>query len=78
MPTVLRESGYRFFFYTNENGEPAHIHVQYGDSVAKFWIKPVVLAKNLGMNAKELGHAAKLVQKHESFLKRKWDECFNK
>ena len=26
MPTVLRIGGYRFFFYSNENGEPAHIH----------------------------------------------------
>jgi hypothetical protein len=78
MPTVLREYGYRFFFYANENGEPPHIHVQYEDATAKFWLRPVVLAKNLGMNVKELGNASKLVQKHEFFLKGKWDEFFNK
>ena len=24
MPTVLRVAGYRFFFFSNERGEPAH------------------------------------------------------
>lgn len=78
MPTILNENGYRFFFYSHENGKPAHVHVQYGDAMAKFWLKPTLLAQNLGMNAKELAHASKLVQKHESFLKGKWDEFFNK
>lgn len=28
MPTVLRAGPHRFFFYSLENNEPAHIHVQ--------------------------------------------------
>jgi hypothetical protein len=36
MPTVLRVSGYRFFFYSLEGSEPSHIHVEHGDNVAKF------------------------------------------
>lgn len=28
MPTVLRINGYRFFFYSNENNEPAHAREQ--------------------------------------------------
>lgn len=78
MPTILKESGYRFFFYSNENGKPAHVHVQYGSVAAKFWLQPTILAQNLGMNAKEVGQASKLTQKHETFLKGKWDEFFNK
>ncbi|MBW6456390.1 MAG: DUF4160 domain-containing protein [Trueperaceae bacterium] len=27
-PTVLRDGPYRFFFFSNERGEPPHIHVQ--------------------------------------------------
>lgn len=27
MPTVLFVNGFRFFFYSNENNEPVHIHV---------------------------------------------------
>jgi hypothetical protein len=44
MPTVLRLSGFRFFFYSLEGSEPSHIHVEHGDSVAKFWLNPVELA----------------------------------
>ena len=27
MPSVLRVSGFRFFFFSNEGNEPPHIHV---------------------------------------------------
>ena len=27
LPTVLREFGYRFHFYSNEGDEPPHIHI---------------------------------------------------
>lgn len=37
MPTVLRILGFRFFFYSLENGEPPHVHVAHGDKVAKYW-----------------------------------------
>ena len=41
MPTVLREAGYRFYFYSRENDEPPHIHVEHGDKLAKYWLEPV-------------------------------------
>ncbi|MFC7524157.1 DUF4160 domain-containing protein [Parapedobacter sp. GCM10030251] len=28
MPTLLNESGFRFFFYSPEGNEPAHIHIK--------------------------------------------------
>jgi hypothetical protein len=31
MPTILRWGPYRTFFYSNERGEPPHIHVRAGD-----------------------------------------------
>jgi hypothetical protein len=60
MPTVAHERGFRLFFHSNERMEPPHIHVQYQSSAAKFWIEPVSLARNLGMNAPELRRAALL------------------
>lgn len=27
MPTLLSVKGYRFFFYSNENNEPMHVHI---------------------------------------------------
>ncbi len=38
MPTVLFISGWRFYFYANENNEPIHIHVSKGDMECKYWI----------------------------------------
>jgi hypothetical protein len=54
MPTVLRIKGYRFFFYSMEGREPPHIHVEYADFVAKFWLEPVRLASVFGFKDSEL------------------------
>jgi len=54
MPTVLRISPFRFFFYSNENGEPAHIHIQRERMLAKFWLQPVALASSTRFLPKEL------------------------
>ena len=54
MPTVLRIGPPRFFFYSNENGEPVHIHIQRDQALAKFWLSPVVLASSVKFSAKEL------------------------
>jgi hypothetical protein len=35
MPTVLIEQGFRFFFWSNENDEPMHIHVEKGGAEGK-------------------------------------------
>ena len=39
MPTVLFINGIRFFFYSNENDEPIHIHVKKGDAEGKIWLE---------------------------------------
>lgn len=36
MPTVLHIGPYRYFFYSNERGEPAHIHIRRDRALAKF------------------------------------------
>jgi hypothetical protein len=38
-PTVFREKGYRFFFFSREETR-MHVHVVSGDGEAKFWLKP--------------------------------------
>ncbi len=48
MPTVMQIGRYRFFFFSNENKEPAHIHIKAGEDEAKFWLEPVRLAANHG------------------------------
>lgn len=64
MPTVFRENGYRFFFYSNEGIpiEPCHIHVRQGSSVAKFWIEPMVsLDHSYGFSPAKLRKLAKTI-----------------
>lgn len=76
MPTVLRVDGYRFFFYANENSEPAHIHVQRERMLAKFWLQPIALACSSGFAAHELKKLIGLVQDNQPALVEAWNEFF--
>ncbi|MDA3901307.1 MAG: DUF4160 domain-containing protein [Spirochaetes bacterium] len=54
MPNVLKFNGYRLFFYSNENDEPIHIHIQKAENYAKLWVKPIAIAYNHGFTNKEI------------------------
>jgi hypothetical protein len=54
MPTVLVLGPYRFFFYSNEQGEPEHIHARRDRALAKFWLVPIELAQSKHFSAHEL------------------------
>lgn len=77
MPTVLRLGPYRFFFYSNENGEPAHIHIQRDTMLAKFWLKPVALASSTRFSSKELRKLEKLVSENKIQFMEAWNEYFS-
>jgi hypothetical protein len=76
MPTVLRSGRFRFFFFSNEGQEPAHIHVKAGDDEAKFWLDPIQLAANFSFNARELKQIERLVMVHQDDLLEAWNEHF--
>jgi len=77
MPTIkIPGSPYRFFFYSNESGEPAHVHVSRAGSAAKFWIGPVSLASNGGFAAHELVKIKKLIQENETIIRKAWNDHF--
>ena len=38
MPTVLFIFGWRVFFYSNEAGEPPHVHCSKAECDAKYWL----------------------------------------
>jgi Domain of unknown function (DUF4160) len=77
MPTVLREGRFRFFYFSNEGREPAHIHIKAADDEAKFWLEPVQLAANYGFNAKELKRVQGLVELHRLDLLEAWNDYFS-
>ena len=74
MPTVLRIGTFRFHFYSDERSEPAHIHVRTSDGECKFWLDPVVLARNRGLTPHTLRQIERLVFEHQAYLKDKYDE----
>ncbi len=76
MPTVLRWGPYRAFFYSNEGGEPAHVHVRAGDKEAKFWLNDVALAINAGFPAREIGDIIRHLRQNCESLLSAWNEYF--
>jgi hypothetical protein len=78
VPALLRVRGYRFFFYSLEGREPAHIHVAHAGRYAKFWLEPVTLANNRGFRAHELTDIGKIVIEHQTFFLGKWHEYFGR
>jgi Domain of unknown function (DUF4160) len=78
MPTVLRISGFRFFFYSLEGSEPPHIHVEHGDSIAKFWLEPVSLAESRGFRIHELNRVRLLVIEYRFSFLEAWNAHFRR
>lgn len=75
-PTVFRERGYRFFFFSRE--EPRiHVHVISGDGEAKFWLEPEIqMAKNYGYSRKQIKEVETLIEDHYDELISAWREYF--
>jgi len=76
MPTVLTVGPYRFVFFSSDRGEPAHIHVKRDRDIAKFWLEPIELAKNLGFADHEVNRIERLITEHREFLIEAWHEYF--
>ncbi|MBI1258431.1 MAG: DUF4160 domain-containing protein [Chloroflexi bacterium] len=76
MPTVLRIGAFRFFFYSNENAEPEHIHIQSGEGEAKYWLNPVSLNWNRGFNERQLKQIERYIDENLQTLKESWVEFF--
>ena len=76
-PTVFRSGPYRFFFYSGDRSEAAHVHVERDDKTAKFWLEPVRLQYSGGFSRTELNHIQRLVKENRDSFLEKWHEHFN-
>lgn len=74
MPTVLRVGPYRFHFYSDERGEPAHIHVRSSEGECKFWLDPITLSKNRGLAPHVVRDIERLVYENHELLLQKYHE----
>lgn len=79
MPVVFRWKSFKFFFFSNEGDprEPPHIHVRGNGARAKFWIKPVALAENIGFSAHELNSLIRVINENQDLIERVWHEHFS-
>ena len=76
MPTIMRIGPFRFFFYSNEDGEPVLIHIQRDRMLAKFWLVPVNLASSTRFPPRELRKLELMVIENRELLLEAWNEHF--
>ena len=79
MPTVFRQDGYRFFFYSNEGDprEPVHVHAMKDRAEAKFWLHPAVtVAYSHGMDARALRRLAGILAERATEIEEAWNAHF--
>jgi len=67
---------YRIYFYSHESNEPPHVHVDRDDQSAKFWLRPITLAFNLGFSPVELRRIQRILDENENSLLERWNARF--
>ena len=83
MPSLFIVSGYRIYFWSNENGEPIHVHIAKGKptpNATKLWLTRaggcIVASNGSGIPPKELGELMEFVSAQFFLICRKWKEFF--
>lgn len=75
-PTIFREKGYRFFFFSREELR-MHVHIYCGDGEAKFWLEPnIELANNSHLTRMQLKEIEEVIEEHYNELKNAWQKYF--
>ena len=75
-PTVFREGGYRFFFFSREESR-MHVHVYSGDGEAKFWLDPQIeLARNYRLSRINLKEIEEIIEDHQDEIRSAWENYF--
>jgi len=77
VPTVLRQKGYRFSFYSYDLGEPIHVHVTKDGREAKVWLSPLQLGWNDGFRRHELREILQIVEANRKLIETRWHERKN-
>ncbi len=75
-PTIFRERGYRFFFFSREESR-MHVHVYCGDGEAKYWLEPnISLARNYNLSKGQLAQVERIIEAHYDELTNAWKGYF--
>ena len=75
-PTIFRERGYRFFFFSREESR-THVHVVSAEGEAKFWLDPdIELAKSYRFSRAQLKEIEQLIETHYDEIQSAWKKHF--
>ena len=72
MPTILRHSGFRFFFYSKEGNEPPHIHVIGHGGEMKIWLDNLSIAKVYALSPKHQNRVIQITEENIESFKKAW------
>jgi hypothetical protein len=76
MPTVLRLDGFRFYVFSADWREPAHVHVERGGASVKIWLERAEVARNIGFAPHELAAVIGIVRARRRELLEAWNVYF--
>ena len=83
VPSLFRIGGYLVFFWSNENGEPIHVHVAKGKpspNATKIWLTrsgQCIVANNAGrIPQSDLNELLDIISAQFFLICRKWKEHF--
>ncbi len=79
-PPFWTERGFHYGFVTADCAEPPHVHIEYRESTAKFWLDkarghgPVQLAGKHPKNSDDEAKMLAFVKNNRATLLEKWEE----
>ena len=76
MPTVLRISGFRFFFFSDEHA-PSHIHVEKGDGYMRVELENLKVTNKQKFTKSEEKKILNIIKEHQEELVGAWNEYFH-
>jgi len=84
LPKLFSIGGYHYFFWSNEQGEPVHVHICKGKLkpyATKIWITRsgnCIVAHNRGRIPKhELSELIEVIQSHHLLIISMWKDYFD-
>jgi hypothetical protein len=79
MPAVFRAGPYTARFFSNDRGEPPHIHVDRNGCTMKLWLEtPLRIALIRGYPEHEIGTILKMVEENRYLCLNVWEAYFGR
>ncbi len=78
-PRAIQDiEGFRFYFFSLENNEPPHIHIEKGNGSAKWWLTPEpTMVYSTGFKTGEERRIRALIKQHRDELLQAWRRHFD-